>query len=246
MAERIQKVLAQAGVASRREIDRWLAEGRIAVDGAVAKPGDRLTHDQAVSVDGKPVELTGDKARTRVLIYNKPAGELVTRADPQGRPTVFDALPAPDGGRWIAVGRLDLATTGLLLLTTDGTLAHELMHPSRELRREYLVRVHGSPDDAVLKKLRKGIALDDGPARFERLERRRGGKSSNTWFRVSVREGRNRLVRRLWEAAGFRVSRLMRTRFGPVELPRNLSAGEFVEANAATRKALKAAGRLDG
>jgi 23S rRNA pseudouridine2605 synthase len=224
MPERLQKMLANAGHGSRREIETWINAGRVTVDGLVAKLGDRAEPTSEVRVDGKPLLLAAAIAR-EVLMYNKPAGEVTTRSDPEGRPTVFDHLPPPRSGRWIVVGRLDTNTTGLLLFTTDGELAHRLMHPSSEIEREYLVRVHGQPDAATLQRLRQGVVLEDGLANFERLEAT-GSSDSHAWFRVSLREGRNREVRRLWSAVGFEVSRLKRLRYGAIQLPENLGAGQ--------------------
>jgi 23S rRNA pseudouridine2605 synthase len=219
--ERLQKLLAAAGLGSRREIESWIEAGRVTIAGRVARLGERATAADEVAVDGKRVSLAA--GRGRVLLYHKPVGELVTRSDPQGRPTVFSRLPP---GRWVAVGRLDINSSGLLLLTDDGELANRLMHPRYEVEREYLARVQGNVE---VEKLRRGVVLDDGPAAFERIELDRPGEGTNRWYRVSLREGRNREVRRLFEAVGARVSRLQRVRYGPVELPRDLAPGEWRE-----------------
>ena len=222
--ERLQKLLAAAGLGSRREIEGWIEAGRVAVEGKVAKLGDRALATDSITLDGKLVVLS-KASGTRVLLYHKPVGELVTRSDPQGRPTVFSRLPP---GRWVAVGRLDFNTSGLLLLTDSGELANRLMHPRYELEREYLVRVQGSPD---LEKLRSGVTLEDGPAAFETIEPEPGRKAEgvNRWYRVTLREGRNREVRRLFEAVGARVSRLSRVRYGPIDLPADLPPGSWRE-----------------
>lgn len=226
MSERLQKVLAAAGVASRREIEQWIRAGRITVNGVAATLGQKVTGQERILVDGRVLPaLRKSRPAPRVLMYHKPAGEVCTRADPAGRPTIFDRLPPVPGARWINVGRLDLATSGLLLLTTDGALAHALMHPSRQVTREYAVRVQGAVSSSVLERLRQGIDLEDGPAAFAAVEPA-GGAGSNQWFRVTVTEGRNRLVRRAWEAVDCRVSRLIRTRYGPMELPRSLRPGQ--------------------
>ena len=224
-AERLQKLLAAAGLGSRREIERWIAAGRVTLNGQVAKLGDRAAPGDAVAVDGKPFE-SPQKTTARVLLYHKPVGELVTRSDPEGRPTVFSRLPP---GRWIAVGRLDINSTGLLLLTDSGELANQLMHPRYGLEREYLARVKGELSAAELARLREGILLDGVPARFERIDSDRPGEGVNRWYRVVLREGRNREVRRLFEALGHPVSRLSRVRYGPVELPEDLAAGKWRE-----------------
>src|SRR4051812_32873094 len=229
-AERLQKVLAAAGLGSRREIESWIEAGRVTLNGALAKLGDRAGPDDKITVDGKPVLLAG-KSRGRVLIYNKPEGQLVTRDDPEGRPTVFSRLPP---GRWVAVGRLDINASGLLLFTDSGELANRLMHPRYEVEREYRARVHGRLAPEVVEKLRQGVQLEDGPARFTLIEevadREAGG--SNRWYRVQLREGRNREVRRLFEAVGGQVNQLVRTRYGLIGLPRDLEAGRWRELDA--------------
>jgi 23S rRNA pseudouridine2605 synthase len=199
----------------------------VTVGGRVARLGDRAVPGEELSLDGRPLEL-GSKSSGRVLIYNKPEGELVTRSDPQGRPTVFSRLPA---GRWIAVGRLDINSAGLLLFTDDGELANRLMHPRYGLEREYAVRVQGKLGEAEIDRLRHGVDLEDGRAAFKRIEAAdpRARESANRWYRVTLAEGRNREVRRMFEAVGARVSRLLRVRYGPVELPRDLAPGEWRE-----------------
>lgn len=225
VTERLQKVLAGAGVGSRREVEEWIKAGRITINGHVAALGQKVSGREKILIDGRPVPaLRKTRPSPRVLAYHKPSGEVCTRRDPEGRPTVFDRLPLIQGSRWINVGRLDLATSGLLLLTTDGSLANALMHPSRQIEREYAVRVQGTVSEAVLERIREGIPLDDGVAKFDRVERT-GGDGSNQWFSVVVSEGRNRLVRRVWEAVECRVSRLIRVRYGPIELSRSLRPG---------------------
>ncbi len=227
--ERLQKVLAHAGLGSRRQIEQWIRDGEVEINNRTAQLGERWHVGDRVKVRGRPVNLDRRLgARTQVLLYHKPVGEIVTRHDPQGRPTVFDRLPRLARGRWVAVGRLDINTEGLLLLTNNGELANRLMHPSQELAREYAVRVYGKMTDEMLAKLQHGIELEDGPARFEFIESA-GGEGANTWYRVTLKEGRNRIVRRLWEAVGATVSRLIRVRYGPVALPPGLKAGRYVE-----------------
>jgi 23S rRNA pseudouridine2605 synthase len=228
-SEKIQKILANAGFGSRREIELWLKAGRISVNGKVAKLGDRANFQDEIKLDDRLVKQEKSSSLvTRVLIYNKPPGEICARSDPEGRRTVFANLPFLKSGRWITVGRLDLNTSGLLLFTNNGELANKLMHPSTEIEREYAVRVLGEVDDAVIKNLKKGVALDDGPACFNRIKDM-GDKGSNHWYHVVLKEGRNREVRRLWESQGVRVSRLMRIRFGGVKLPRGLRMGCWQE-----------------
>jgi 23S rRNA pseudouridine2605 synthase len=226
MGERLQKVLAQTGVGSRRQIEDWIRAGRITVDGEIARLGLTVEGGESVQIDGKPLRL--QSVRRRVLAYYKPLGEITGRKDPQTRSTVFDRLPRLRQGRWIAVGRLDINTQGLLLLTTDGELANRLMHPSSGIEREYAVRILGSVDPKLLKTLCAGVMLDDGEAHFESLTDA-GGTGVNHWYHVVLREGRNREIRRLWESQGLTVSRLLRVRYGPVQLRRGLKPGQWDE-----------------
>ena len=235
--ERLQKVLARAGFGSRRQIERWIEEGRITVDNAPATLGARVSPRQIIRVDGRVVPTHVFQTKPRVLVYHKPEGEVCTRSDPQGRPTVFEKLPKLRGARWIAIGRLDFNTSGLLLFTTDGELANRLMHPSHEIEREYAVRVLGKVDDDMLARLKQGVMLEDGAARFDAITEA-GGAGANRWFHVVLREGRNREVRRLWEAVGVKVSRLIRVRFGPIPLPPHFHAGRTVELDEEAAAAL--------
>lgn len=229
--ERIQKVLAQAGFGSRREIERWIAEGRVSVNGDIVTLGARLLPSDVVRIDGKTVKLDTDtRVDPRVIVYSKPEGVICSRSDPEGRPTVFENLPKLKNQRWISVGRLDINTSGLLILTTDGELANRLMHPSYEVDREYAVRIHGEVDDAMLARLKEGVLLEDGVARFTDIQPA-GGDSSNQWFHVVLMEGRNREVRRLWESQGVQVSRLKRVRYGCIFLPSRLKVGAWEELN---------------
>ena len=227
MSERLQKLLAGAGHGSRRGIEEWIRAGRITINDRVAQLGDRASAADRICLDGKRLDLGGSRDAVDVLLYNKPLGEVTTRSDPEGRPTVFDHLPEPRSGRWIVVGRLDVNTAGLLLFTNDGDLAHRLMHPSSEVEREYRVRVRGTPPAEVIQRLLSGVALEDGPARFDRIHAE-PGEGSHSWFRVELHEGRNREVRRLFEHEGFEVSRLTRMRYGTVDLPPDLRAGAFL------------------
>lgn len=224
---RLQKALADAGLGSRREIEGWIREGRVRVNGRPAKLGNRILPADHIRIDGKEVKRAPRHGRElRVIAYNKPEGELVTRRDPEGRRTVFSRLPRLVAGRWVAVGRLDINTSGLLLLTNNGELANRLMHPSRAVEREYAVRILGEVTEEALMRLTRGVELEDGPARFEEIVES-GGEGANRWFHVLLREGRNRQVRRLWEAAGCRVSRLKRVRFGNVILGSRQFAGHW-------------------
>ncbi|GAA0333659.1 23S rRNA pseudouridine(2605) synthase RluB [Morganella psychrotolerans] len=231
--EKLQKVLAHAGHGSRREIEGYIEAGRISIDGKTATLGDRIDVNTSAKIrfDGRVLGVKdAQKNPCRVLAYYKPEGELCTRNDPDGRPTVFDRLPKISGARWIAVGRLDVNTSGLLLFTTDGELANRLMHPSREVEREYAVRVFGEVDDTKRNQLLKGVQLEDGPASFRALKFK-GGEGINQWFNVTLTEGRNREVRRMWEAVGVQVSRLIRVRYGDIDLPKALPRGGWVELN---------------
>jgi 23S rRNA pseudouridine2605 synthase len=228
--EKLQKVMARMGLASRREIEAWISAGRVKVNGAVASLGVRVDLHDAIAVDGKVIrrEEAAESVR-RVIIYNKPEGEICTRDDPEGRPTVFDRLPRPKEGRWINIGRLDINTTGLLMFTTDGELANRLMHPSFQMDREYAVRVRGEVDDEMIERLKAGVMLEDGPAKFTDIRVAPGGVGFNHWYHCVVMEGRNREVRRLWESQGLVVSRLKRVRFGPVFITSDLTMGRWRE-----------------
>ena len=232
--EKLQKVLARAGFGSRRELERWIVDGRVSVNGRRATLGDRVTPHDKVRVDGVVVnEQARRQGRTRVLAYHKPGGEICARRDPEGRRTVFESLPGVRDGRWVMVGRLDVGTSGLLLFTSNGELAHRLMHPSTGLEREYAVRVFGQPDASALKALTEGVELDGQKAKFETL-RHAGGEGANQWYHVTLTEGRYREVRRLWETQGLVVSRLIRVRYGHLQLPQTLKAGRWMELDEET------------
>jgi 23S rRNA pseudouridine2605 synthase len=227
--EKLQKVLARAGKGSRREMEKVIDAGRVSVDGKVSKLGDRVGPNQQIRLDGHVVKIEAEENRVcRVLMYNKPEGELCTRKDPEGRPTVFDRLPRLDGERWIAVGRLDVNTSGLLLFTNDGELANRLMRPSYEIEREYAVRVFGEVETATLKTLTTGVELEDGMAKFLKVTPR-PGEGINRWYNVLLTEGRNREVRRLWQSQGVDVSRLIRVRYGTLSLNPKLPQGGWEE-----------------
>jgi len=229
MTEKLQKVLARSGHGSRREIEAKIAAGRIRVNGKVAQLGERVDADAKVRIDGHEVEIKREKeVICRVLMYHKPEGELCTRKDPEGRPTVYDRLPRMSGARWVAVGRLDVNTSGLLLFTTDGELANRLMHPSQQVEREYAVRVFGEVDDKMMSRLKKGVQLEDGPAHFNSIKPA-GGDGMNRWYHVTISEGRNREVRRLWESQEVQVSRLIRVRYGDIPLEQGLPQGGWSE-----------------
>ena len=225
--EKLHKVLARAGLGSRRLLEQWIEQGRVLVNGRAAVVADRVGPHDRVEVDGRLQRLNFALDEARVLLYHKPPGEIVSRSDPSGRPTVFDRLPPVRNGRWVAVGRLDFNTSGLLLFTDSGDLADGLMHPSTGLEREYAVRVFGTVSDEQRRRLLTGVQLDDGKAKFETIESG-GGTGTNRWYNVTLREGRNREVRRMFGAAGLTVSRLIRVRYGPVSLPPRLLQGHAV------------------
>jgi 23S rRNA pseudouridine2605 synthase len=227
--ERIQKVLARGGIASRREIERWIDEGRIKVNGVTATQGIKLKTGDYLQVNDRVVNWEKFAVQpTRVLLYHKATGEVVTRNDPENRPVIFKNLPKLETARWIAVGRLDINTSGLLLVTNNGELANRLMHPSTEVQREYAVRILGNVPEATLEKLTTGVELEDGKAKFDEIHFA-GGEGANKWYNVIVSEGRNRLVRRLWESQTLTVSRLIRVRYGPIVLPEGLRTSRFYE-----------------
>ncbi len=227
--ERIQKVLARMGLGSRREIESWIKAGRIKVNGSLAKLGDVITTEDRVQLDKKQIKFPKKTdSRPKVIAYHKPAGEICTRKDAEGRTTVFSKLPRLKGARWISIGRLDINTYGLLLFTTDGDLANRLMHPSSGVDREYAVRVVGKVDEDMLRQLQEGVELEDGPAHFSDIVDS-GGEGANHWYHVTLMEGRNHEVKRLWESQGITVSRLIRVRFGPIILPRNSRVGTIRE-----------------
>lgn len=226
MTEKLQKILADAGLGSRREIEKWISAGRVSVNQKIAKLGDRAERSDEIAVDDKPIRLTTDM--TRLILLNKPEGYICTRKDDQDRPTVFELLPPLKRGRWVAVGRLDFNTSGLLLFTNNGELANKLMHPSANLEREYIVRVLGDVNQTVIDNLLEGVILEDGFAKFEDIEGPRGS-GKNAWYTVVIKEGRKREVRRLWESQDCQVSRLKRVRFGEYVLPEELPLGEFIE-----------------
>ena len=243
LEERLHKVLAQAGLGSRRALEQRIADGLVKVNGEIAQVGMSVTGGDKIEIDGRTFVASALTEPSRVLMYNKPEGEVTTREDPEGRPTIFEALPALKGARWIAIGRLDINTTGLLLLTTDGELANAMMHPSFEVEREYVCRVRApegeeTVSDKLVDRLQRGVALEDGPAKFDEIERI-GGSDSHDWFRVLLKEGRNREVRRLWESQGCQVSRLKRIRYGQVELPQPLLRGQSQELTADKVDALR-------
>ncbi|HZP91416.1 MAG TPA: pseudouridine synthase [Burkholderiales bacterium] len=227
-SQKLQKVLAQAGLGSRRAMEELIQSGKVKVNGAPAALGQRVTTEDLIQVGRRQIKFKVTSRLPRVILYHKPEGEIVSRDDPQGRPSVFEKLPAIRSAKWLAVGRLDFNTRGLLIFTTSGELANRLMHPRFEVEREYAVRLFGSLSEEQARQLQRGVRLSDGDARFEVLEPK-GGEGRNRWYRVIVREGRNRIVRRMFEALGLQVSRLMRARFGIVALPPNLKRGGWTE-----------------
>jgi len=229
--EKLHKMLAAAGIGSRRDMEALIGEGRVSINGEPARIGDRVRPGDVVKVNGRPVRLEWKDTLPKVLLYHKPEGEIVSRDDPEGRPSVFTSLPRLKGQRWISVGRLDFNTEGLLIFTTDGNLANRLSHPRYEVEREYAVRVLGELSLEQMQQLTRGVALEDGEARLESIEAQ-GGEGANQWYRVVIKEGRNREVRRLFEAIGLTVSRLIRVRFGPVAMPPRLKRGMRLELEA--------------
>ena len=229
MDEKLQKVLARAGFGSRRTMESWISAGRVKVNGIIASLGDRVSASDKILVDGKKLAAnTAVEVPQRVLLYNKPLGEICTRNDPEGRKTVFDNLPELHHARWVAVGRLDINTSGLLLFTTDGELANALMHPSAQIEREYAVRVLGEVTPEMIETMHAGVQLEDGMASFTDIQYF-AGEGSNHWYHVVILEGRNREVRRLWESQGVKVSRLKRVRFGNIFIPSQITVGRFCE-----------------
>lgn len=232
MSEKLQKILAHAGLGSRREIETWISAGRISVNGKRAKLGDRAVASDRILLDGRLLEISAAKHQNlKALIYHKPEGEICSRTDPQGRPTIFANLPSIPGGRWVSVGRLDLNTSGLILLTNNGDLANKLMHPSTGLEREYLVRIRGRATPETIKTLTgKGVEIDGKKAKFESIvSADEGEMGTNHWYSVVIREGRYREVRRMWDAVGHTVSRLKRIRYGTIKLTRDLKQGQCVK-----------------
>lgn len=226
--EKLQKVLARAGIGSRREMERAIEQGQVKVNDRVAKLGDRVTGQDKIFVNGQRVVLRSELTRRRVILYNKPEGEICSRSDPEGRPTVYGHLPPLKGERWISVGRLDFNTSGLLLFTNDGELANKLMHPSSVIDREYLVRIQGEVTDEMRQSLLRGVVLDDGIARFTDIVDG-AGEGKNRWFYCVVMEGRNREVRRLWESQGVKVSRLKRVRYANIFIPSHVRVGQWID-----------------
>ena len=226
--ERVQKALARMGFGSRREIERLISEGKIRINGQLAKLGDHVSEGDKINVGNRRAVIKSDVNRIRVLLYNKPEGEICTQKDEEGRKTVFDSIGRLNDGRWISVGRLDINSSGLLLFTNYGELANHLMHPSSEIEREYAVRVQGKVTPEIIKTLLKGVELEDGFMKFDQIIDS-GGQGSNHWYHVVLKEGKNREVRRLWQSQDVRVSRLIRVRYGTLTLPRSLKAGKKME-----------------
>ncbi len=226
--ERVQKALARMGFGSRREIERLIGEQKIRINGQLAKLGDHVKAGDKVNIGNRRAVITTEIGRIRVLIYNKPEGEICTQKDEEGRNTVFESIGKLKTGRWIIVGRLDINSSGLLLFTNYGELANHLMHPSSEIEREYAVRVNGEVTDEIIRTLLKGVELEDGFLKFDSITDG-GGQGANHWYNVIIKEGKNREVRRLWQSQDIRVSRLIRVRYGNLTLPRTLKLGRKVE-----------------
>ncbi len=230
-SEKLQKILANKGLGSRRELETWISAGRVSVNGKISKLGDRALPTDKIRVDGRLIKTSKNAAKTKVLMYHKPEGVICTRSDPEGRRTIFDRLPPIKNGRWINIGRLDINTTGLLLFTNNGELANKLTHPSSEVEREYAIRVKGAVTDEMATNLTEGVSLEDGQARFEHFMSAGAAEGVNQWYYGVVVEGRNRVVRRLIESQGLTVSRLMRVRYGPITMPKWLKVGRWDELN---------------
>lgn len=229
MSEKLQKVVARAGFGSRREIESWILQGRIKVNGKVAPIGKRVSDEDKIIVDGKKLSpQKKNRLAPRVILYNKPEDEICSRKDPKRRATVFDKLPSLKHGRWISIGRLDINTSGLLLFTTDGELANKLMHPSSMIEREYAVRVMGEVTPHMVQSMYEGVMIDDHLCRFTDIQFY-AGERANRWYHVVIMEGRNREVRKLWESQGLKISRLKRVRFGPIFIPSSVKRGELQE-----------------
>ncbi len=226
--ERLQKALASLGLGSRRKIEEMIKEGRVELNGKVATLGDRMSLGDKVSIDGRMVKINDKPKVRRVIAYHKPEGEICAASDPDGRTTVFERLPKLHHDRWVMIGRLDLNSSGLLLFTNDGELAHSMMHPSNEVLRTYAVRVLGDLTTEIQRQLTNGVKLEDGEAKFDRLVSA-GGEGANKWYHVDLKEGRNREVRRMFEIVGLKVSRLLRIKFGPIDLPSGLKQGRWSE-----------------
>lgn len=237
MSERLQKVLANQGLGSRRTIEEWIREGRISIDGKVAILGATVDGTEKILIDGKPVKLDDSPFVRRIIAYCKPTGEVTTRDDPEGRRTIFDSLPPIKNGRWISIGRLDINTQGLLLLTNDGELANKMMHPSSEIEREYAVRVLGTLTEEMVTAMKTGIEFEDGISKFDEILYS-GGEGANIWYHVILKGGKNREVRRLWESQGLTVSRLIRVRYGSYTLPKSLAANRSIDLDIDETKAI--------
>lgn len=236
--ERLQKIMAAAGLGSRRGLETKIREGAVLVNGEKATLGQSVSKGDTITFDQHRWQVVSEPVKHRTLIYNKPEGEVTTRSDPEGRPTVFDRLPRIKNARWVAIGRLDINTTGMLLLTTDGELANTMMHPSSNVDREYACRVRGEATPEQLQKLKDGVVLEDGPAAFSDIQPA-GGSGENHWYHATIMEGRNREVRRLWESQGLVVSRLKRVRYGAAFMPKRLLVGKWSEIDVRDHRVLR-------
>lgn len=234
---KLQKLLAHRGLGSRREMEELIAAGKVTLNGEIATLGDRAGPADVIRIGKRIIRMNAPEELPRVLLYHKPEGEIVSYKDPQGRPSVFDKLPHLRSSKWIAIGRLDFNTSGLLIFTDDGTLANRLMHPRFEMEREYAVRILGELTDAQMTQLTTGVSLSDGNAAFTYLADQ-GGEGANHWYRAILKEGKNREVRRMFEAIGLTVSRLIRVRFGPLNLPPRIKRGQWLELDEKKTKRL--------